>query len=90
MEIEFSVDGETMRCPEGISVAGALFLLRRRTARFAPHTNAPRSLFCGMGVCFDCVMEIDGRAGTRACVTLVRPGMRVVTQHGVTGFAETR
>jgi len=67
-----------------------LFHLGRRTARFAPRTEAPRSLFCGMGVCFDCVMEIDDRAGTRACMTLVRPGMRVVTQSGVAGFAEPR
>jgi len=90
LEIEFSLDGEAVRCPEGVTVAGALFHLGRRTTRISPRSKLQRSLFCGMGVCFDCVMEIDGRAGTRACMTLVRPGMRVVTQHGVTGFAGPR
>jgi predicted molibdopterin-dependent oxidoreductase YjgC len=90
MEIEFSLDGETVRCPEGVSVAGALFHLRRRTARTTPRTCAPRSLFCGMGVCFDCVMEIDGRDGVRACMTFVRTGMTVRTQRGVTSIGAAR
>jgi predicted molibdopterin-dependent oxidoreductase YjgC len=37
-------------------------------------------MFCNMGVCFDCVMTIDGHAGQRACTTLVRDGMIVETQ----------
>ena len=82
MDTEFLLDGERVSCPEGISVAAAVFLARRRTARYAPRAGAPRGLFCGMGVCFDCVMEIDGRPGTRSCTTLVLPGMRVVTQRG--------
>ena len=82
METEFLLDGERVRCPEGVSVAAAVFLARRRTTRYAPRTGAPRGLFCGMGVCFDCVMEIDGRPNTRSCITVVLPGMRVVTQRG--------
>jgi predicted molibdopterin-dependent oxidoreductase YjgC len=89
-DVEFTLDGEPVRCPEGLTVAAALLLRDRRTVRFSPRRNAPRALFCGMGVCFDCVMEIDGRAGTRSCVTLARPGMRVVTQRGVTGVAGSR
>jgi ferredoxin len=36
---------------------------------------------CGMGVCFECVVTIDGRQGRRACVELTRPGMVVQTPH---------
>lgn len=50
----------------------------RRTAR----GNAPRGLFCGMGVCYDCLVVIDGQAGRRACMTEVSDGMRVELQEG--------
>ena len=41
--------------------------------------GAPRGLFCGMGVCFDCLVSVDGRDGVRACMTPVRDGMRIET-----------
>ena len=87
---EFLLDGATVRCPEGLTVAAALFHLRSgdvpAACRTTPRDAAPRGLFCGMGVCFDCVMEIDGRDGVRSCMTLVRPGMRVRTQSGNAGL----
>ncbi len=79
--ISFQLDGETVRCPPGLTVAGALFrqgcLAIRQTS-----SSAPRSLFCGMGVCFECAMTIDGRPSVRACVTPVKEGMVVTTQRG--------
>ena len=44
--------------------------------------GAPRGVFCGMGVCFDCLVVIDGEPSRRACVTFVTEGMRVETQIG--------
>ncbi|MFB9839416.1 (2Fe-2S)-binding protein, partial [Actinoallomurus acaciae] len=41
-----------------------------------------RGLFCGMGVCFDCLVIVDGVPGTRACVTWVREGMDIARQDG--------
>ena len=82
MKIEFSLDGETVECPQDITVAGALYLLARRQFRITPRQSAPRSFFCGMGVCFDCLVEVDGRSNVRACQTRVEPGMKVVTQYG--------
>ncbi|TSA52106.1 MAG: (2Fe-2S)-binding protein [Nitrosomonadaceae bacterium] len=87
MEIEFTLDDQTVRCPEGFTVTGALFHLGRRNVRVTARTAAPRSLFCGIGVCCDCLMQIDDRASVRACMTLVQPGMRVVSGHGAATVA---
>ena len=45
--------------------------------------GAARGLFCGMGVCFDCLVIVDGVPDTRACVTWVRDGMRIDRQSGL-------
>ena len=89
-EIEFSLDGAPARCRAGLTVAAALLEAGTRTLRISPRAAAPRSLFCGMGVCFDCAMEIDGRPSVRACATLVRPGMRVVTPRAAAEIGPAR
>ena len=40
----------------------------------------PRGVFCGMGVCFDCLVVVDGKPNTRACMTWVKAGMNIRTQ----------
>lgn len=82
-EIEIVVDGHPVRACEGESVASALVAAGRRVLRTTERRGESRGLFCGIGVCFDCVMTIDGRPGVRACQTPVRAGMRVETQRGV-------
>ena len=49
-----------------------------RVLRRTRNAGKPRGLFCAMGVCFDCVMTIDGKAGVRACMIKVEDGMQVV------------
>jgi aerobic-type carbon monoxide dehydrogenase small subunit (CoxS/CutS family) len=39
-------------------------------------------LFCGIGVCFDCLVVADGRPNQRACLLPARPGLEVTTQEG--------
>jgi len=55
-------------------------LANQRITRQAPLTEKPRSAYCAMGVCFECMVEIDGMPNRQACLTTVKPGMRVVTQ----------
>lgn len=74
--VTFTVNGETIAAREGDTVASALLALGRSTLRRGP-AGDPRGVFCGIGVCFDCLVTIDGRTRQRACMTLVRPGMRV-------------
>jgi len=66
----------------GESVAAALMaeghIAFRRTARRGDF----RGLFCGMGICYDCLVVIDGEPGRRACMIEVRDGMHVKLQQG--------
>jgi predicted molibdopterin-dependent oxidoreductase YjgC len=73
-----TVDGEPVRAFAGESVASVLLALGRRTFR---HTEQgmPRGLFCGMGVCFDCLVTVDGVDNVRACMTPVVEGMVIAT-----------
>ena len=82
MTITISVDGQSVQVPAGITLAGALYSLEKRDFRTTPLLHEPRSQFCGMGVCFDCVVKVDGRANVRACQIRVEENMQVVTQQG--------
>jgi predicted molibdopterin-dependent oxidoreductase YjgC len=80
--IEIMIDGVPVRAFRGESVAAALLASGRRRLRTTAGNGEPRGLYCGIGICFDCVMTIDGLPNVRACRTQVRPGMRIETQSG--------
>ena len=75
----FAFDGREVPFREGQSVAAALTGAGIRAFRRNEAGNS-RGLFCGIGVCQDCVVEIDGAANQRACVARAAVGMRVRTQ----------
>ena len=77
--VEILVDGRPVPALAGQSVAGALHRAGIRTLGRNPVTGEPRGAFCGMGVCFECELTIDGEPGCRACLTHVRAGLRVET-----------
>jgi hypothetical protein len=58
-------------------VAAALTAAGVRAWRTTRRQERPRGLFCGIGVCFDCLLTIDGRPAQRACLVPVRDGMIV-------------
>lgn len=76
--IQIEVDGDPVQAFEGETIAAALMASGRRILRYTPD-GSPRGIFCGMGACFDCVMEVDGDPSVRSCITPVRPGMRIRT-----------
>ncbi|MET9995134.1 (2Fe-2S)-binding protein [Streptomyces mutabilis] len=76
----FSVDGEPLEFTEGQTVAAALVAAGRVAWRTTRVGRRPRGVFCGIGVCFDCLLTIDGAAGQRACLIPARAGMTVTTQ----------
>ena len=81
-EREFTMDGVTLRARKGETVAAALLAVQHRRLRTTSRTGQARGLFCGMGVCFDCVMQIDGVPNQRTCQVVVQDGMKVETQSG--------
>ena len=75
--IHMQVDGQAVDVPDGANVAAAV---ARVTCRFRRSCGgAPRAPLCGMGVCFECRVTVDGEAHVLACLTLAREGMRVAT-----------
>jgi succinate dehydrogenase/fumarate reductase-like Fe-S protein len=76
-EVLFLCDGDAVPARAGETVAAALLAAGHRTLRRSPRSREARGLFCAMGICFDCVMKIDGQTGLRACLTPVRDGMVV-------------
>ena len=75
--IELTVDGTPLHAPAGQSLAAVLIDAGRTALRNSP-SGAPRGLFCGIGVCQECRVVVDGVV-SRACVTPVVAGMRVTT-----------
>ncbi len=73
------INGQSVLVPAGQSVAAALFAAGISIFRHTHEENAPRSIFCGMGTCFDCLVTIDGIPNQRACMTLVHSGMKIRT-----------
>ncbi len=73
----FEWDGQEVKAYPGETVLGALLAAGERTLRLTEQKQAPRGMFCGIGICFDCLVVVDGVPDQRACVTPAAPGMRV-------------
>ena len=77
LTIEFTFNGTTVRAIQGQSIAAALFQAGITSLRKTRIKGEERSIFCGIGICWDCVVTINGRANQRACLIEVRDGMVV-------------
>ena len=71
--VTFHFDRRKIEAFEGETVASALAAHEIVSIREDSQGDR-RGLYCGMGVCFECVVTIDGRIGQRACMTKVRGG----------------
>lgn len=80
--VRFSIDGKAIDAIEGDSVAAALLAAGIDCCRTTPLSGAPRAPFCMMGVCFDCLVTIDGVGNRQGCLVPVKDGMAVATQAG--------
>jgi predicted molibdopterin-dependent oxidoreductase YjgC len=75
--VEITVDGRRIRARAGDTLAAALLCAGVVPFRHTPVTGQPRSPLCLMGVCFDCLVEVDGAQNVQSCMVEVRDGMRV-------------
>jgi len=80
--VRLTVDGWPVTASAGDNVAAALLEAGFLTCRTTPVSGAPRGPFCMMGVCFECLVRIDGVGSRQACLTPVRDGMLLETQQG--------
>jgi predicted molibdopterin-dependent oxidoreductase YjgC len=80
--VRFNFDWQELEARPGETIAVALLAAGVQALRTTERGSEPRGLFCNMGVCFDCLVEVDGYPNVRACQTVVREGMQVRTQHG--------
>lgn len=82
-EITLVVDGKRIKAHEGEMIASALVAAGIKTFRRTSKRGEPRGIFCAIGRCTDCVMEVNGRPNVRTCVTPVEADMVVNTQEGL-------
>jgi predicted molibdopterin-dependent oxidoreductase YjgC len=80
--VRVTIDGEPMSVPAGSSVAAALLLAGAVPSRTSAVSAAPRAPYCMMGVCFECLVEIDGVAERQACMVAAREGMVIRRAQG--------
>ncbi|QGH59527.1 (2Fe-2S)-binding protein [Serratia proteamaculans] len=73
--LTLTLNGESLCVPEGLSVAAALSLSGLDSCRISV-TGQPRAAFCGMGICQECRVTVNGLRRL-ACQTLCQPGMRI-------------
>lgn len=86
--VEITVDGKKLQAREGEQILAALIANGIIVNRYTVKRKEPRGLFCGIGQCTDCAMIVDGRPNVRTCITPVKAGMVIETQHGVERKAE--
>ena len=78
-KFEIEVDGRTILASSGQTIAEALLANGVRTLRMT-QKQASRGVYCGMGICYECRMIVNGIPNVRTCVTLAAPGCRIATQ----------
>ncbi len=78
--IQVEIDGVAVPAYAGETVAAVLMLSGTRIFTQASRYNLNRTIFCGMGVCHQCLVTIDGLRDVRACMTTVSPGMKIETR----------
>lgn len=78
--LTITVDGETLTGVAGQSIAAVMLGAGRLSWRTTARGRRPRGIFCGIGVCFDCLATVNGIRDVRACQRLARDGDVVTAQ----------
>ncbi len=79
-------EGKEIEVPAGVSVAAAVLLVGVPYTRKSPVSGSRRTPYCQMGICFECLMEIDGVPNRQACMTTVQHGMTIRRQKNLRGL----
>lgn len=82
-DFQITFDGDPVAVRTGQTIAAALIASGRISWRTTRGGGRPRGLFCGIGVCFDCLVTVNGSRSVRACLLTAAPGDVVLTEKGV-------
>jgi hypothetical protein len=80
--VAVEVEGQRILVPPGASAAAAVLLAGLASIRDTPVSGGERAPYCMMGVCFDCLADIDGVPNRQSCMVAAQPGMRIRRQRG--------
>ena len=80
--VAVEVEGRIVKVPTGASAAAALLMLGLDSGRDTAISGTGRDPYCMIGVCFDCLVEIDGVPNRQGCMVNVQRGMRIRRQRG--------
>ena len=73
-------EGKRLNVEKGLTIAAALLVCGEAVFRSSVVSGQPRAPYCMMGVCFECLIEIDGIPNQRACMAPVREAMKIKRQ----------
>jgi len=79
-EVKITVDDKMLNAIEGEPIASALMANGIMVFRRTRIKKEPRGYFCGIGLCTDCMMTVNGVQNVRTCITPVKKGMKIETQ----------
>ena len=80
--VTVAVNGERVSVPAGCTAAAAMLMHSGGASRTTPLSGEGRAPYCMMGVCFECLVEINGEPNQQGCLITVSEGMRIAHQHG--------
>ena len=85
--VTMTLDGDPVSARFDDTVAAAVLAHSGEASRQSAN-GAPGTAFCMMGVCFDCLVEVDGRPNCQGCMITVRDGMALRRQRGLRDIGE--
>lgn len=83
--LTITIDGVETTAYQGETIAAALLAGGVTPFRITDVRGVPRGYYCGMGICFECLVRVDGAFNVRACMTAVRDGMAIEREHAKAG-----
>lgn len=87
-KVSVTIDGKKVEVPARISVAAAVLSVHDGATRSTPVSGEGRAPYCMMGVCFECLMDIDGVPNRQACMVTVADDMVINPQDGASRLGD--
>ena len=77
--VSITVNGANVQAYEGETVHAVLTAAGIRNLRVT-RSGETRGVFCGMGICYECLVTVDNVPDQRACMTIVKDRMEISTK----------